>query len=133
MKVGQTCMKIAGRDAGSYCVIVEKLDNNFVLIDGNTRRRKCNLKHLEILDTTLDVKEGSTTAHVRKVLKDAGFPVHERKKGTKERKKTEKPVKTRKSLQKALEKAKNKAEKSKQKEDKKAKTKKAAEKKEAKK
>ena len=47
MKTGQLCVKIAGRDAGRDCIIVEVLDDNFVLIDGNTRRRKCNIDHLE--------------------------------------------------------------------------------------
>lgn len=38
MEIGRVCIKIAGRDAGMKCVVVEQLDNNFVLIDGQTRR-----------------------------------------------------------------------------------------------
>ena len=38
--VGRVCVKIAGRDAGKKAVVVEKIDSNFVLIDGQTRRRR---------------------------------------------------------------------------------------------
>ncbi len=48
-EVGTVCLKIAGRDAGMKAVVVEKLDKEFVLIDGQVRRRKCNIKHLEPL------------------------------------------------------------------------------------
>jgi len=43
---GRICVKTAGRDAGLKCVIVDVLDDKFVLIDGETRRRKCNILHL---------------------------------------------------------------------------------------
>jgi len=52
--IGRVCMKIAGRDAGKIGVIVDTLENGFVLIDGAVRRRKCNVMHLEFLDE--DVK-----------------------------------------------------------------------------
>ena len=35
--VGSLCIKIAGRSAGSYCVVVDKIDETFVLIDGNVK------------------------------------------------------------------------------------------------
>lgn len=60
MEVGQLCVKLAGRDAGKKCVIVDVLDNNFVLVDGETRRRKCNIIHLEPLNQKLDVKKGAS-------------------------------------------------------------------------
>lgn len=59
MEVGQLCVKLAGRDAGKKCVIVDVLDNNFVLIDGETRRRKCNITHLEPLNQKADIKKGA--------------------------------------------------------------------------
>ena len=43
--IGRVCVKLAGRDAGQKCVIVEILDEKTVLIDGMTRRRKCNKLH----------------------------------------------------------------------------------------
>ncbi len=73
--VGRLCMKIAGRDAGEHCVVVERLDNQFVLIDGATRRRKVNTRHLEPLDKTLDVGSGNHEA-VAKQFEALGFSVH---------------------------------------------------------
>jgi len=46
-EIGRICIKIAGRDAGRECVIVDVLKDKFMLIDGNVRRRKCNVIHLE--------------------------------------------------------------------------------------
>ena len=95
MNIGQVCMKIAGRDAGQLCVVVETLEGSFVLVDGNTRRRKCNLKHLEPLDRILEIEEGASTENVLEAMKEAGLPVPEKKKATKEKKKKEKPTKKR--------------------------------------
>ena len=61
MKQGQMCVKLAGRDAGKKCVIVEILDKNFVTIDGNVRRRKCNKIHLIPLKETVDIKNRKKT------------------------------------------------------------------------
>ena len=51
-EIGRLCVKIAGRDAGLKCLVVEVIDDNYVLIDGQTRRRKCNIKHLEPVSYT---------------------------------------------------------------------------------
>ena len=55
-KVGRLCVKLAGRDAGKKCVIVDVLKDNYVMIDGATRRRKCNIAHLEPLDKCIKIK-----------------------------------------------------------------------------
>ncbi len=68
MNIGQVCIKIAGRDAGQKCVIVELLDKTHVLIDGETRRRKCNMAHLELLDQTVSIGKGATHAQVAAAL-----------------------------------------------------------------
>jgi len=52
LDIGRICIKIAGREAGCYCVIVDKIDDNFVLITGpksitRIKRRKCNIDHIE--------------------------------------------------------------------------------------
>ena len=67
---GRVCVKIAGRDAGKTCVIIKKIDNVFVMIDGETRRRKCNLKHLEPLDKTLNVNEDASHKEVITLFKE---------------------------------------------------------------
>ena len=58
--VGRICVKIAGRDAGKQCVIVEAYDDGTVLVDGQTRRRKCNVRHLEPTERTVELKSGAT-------------------------------------------------------------------------
>lgn len=73
MEVGQLCVKIAGRDAGKKCVVVDVLDKNFVLIDGETRRRKCNILHIEPLEQTVDVKKGASHELVAKALESLGI------------------------------------------------------------
>lgn len=102
MSVGTVYMKIAGRDAGEYCVVVEQLENGFVLIDGNTRRRKCNLRHLEPVGKNVDISEGASTEEVRKAMKSLGLPVLEKKKKTKTTAKKEKPTRQRTAKKEAL-------------------------------
>ncbi len=59
-EIGRICVKLAGRDAGKKCVIVDVLDDVYVLIDGETRRRKCNVAHLEPLTTSLPLKKNAS-------------------------------------------------------------------------
>ena len=70
IEVGRVCLKIAGRDAGLRCVVVEVLDKNFVMIDGQTRRRKCNVIHLHPLDETVKVKAKASHEDVVKAFKE---------------------------------------------------------------
>ena len=77
--VGRVCVKIAGRDAGNKCVVVEQLDNTYVLIDGATRRKKVNIKHLEPLDEMLKIKKGASHEEVGKAFEKVGVQVHEAK------------------------------------------------------
>ncbi len=92
--IGRVCMKISGREAGKTCVIVDK-KNNFLIIDGNVKRRACNPKHLEPLDIVLKIKKGATTSEVKSAMKKEKLEVKDKKK--KEKKKLEKPVKKRKT------------------------------------
>ena len=72
IEVGRLCVKIAGRDAGKECLIVDVTDKNFVLIDGNTRRRKCNIDHLELLPQKADIKKGAAHEDVLKAMEALG-------------------------------------------------------------
>jgi large subunit ribosomal protein L14e len=52
LEIGRVCMKVAGREAGKYCVVLKKLDGTFVLVTGpkeltGVKRRRCNIEHLE--------------------------------------------------------------------------------------
>ena len=73
--IGQLCVKIAGRESGKQCVIVDKIDSIYVLIDGNLRRKKCNILHLEFLNRKLDIKKGASTAEVHKAMEKEGIKV----------------------------------------------------------
>ena len=68
-EVGRIVVKIAVRDAGKKAVVVEQFDNTYVLIDGATRRRKVNIRHLEPLDTVLELSAGAAHEEVERVLK----------------------------------------------------------------
>lgn len=81
MEIGQVCVKLAGRDAGQYCVVVDVLDGNFVLVDGNTRRRKCNIRHLEPIHDVLSIKENASHEDIIKAMKSVGIKILEAKKG----------------------------------------------------
>ena len=65
--IGTVCVKIAGRDAGKTCVVVDTLEGGFVLVDGDTRRRKVNVKHLEPTGT-VEVKKGASHETVMTAL-----------------------------------------------------------------
>ncbi len=67
--VGRLCMKTAGRDAGKIVVVVEKVDDNFVIINGNVKRKQCNIAHLEPLQQVLKIKKGASTEDVKVELK----------------------------------------------------------------
>tara|TARA_Y100000034_G_C6867275_1_gene395424 strand:+ start:189 stop:563 length:375 start_codon:yes stop_codon:yes gene_type:complete len=95
MKIGQVCVKIAGRDSGKFCVVVEKIDDTYVIIDGNVRRKKCNIKHLEVLDKEVEIKEKAESADVKKALEKIGIKIP--KKGSK-RPRQERPRKVKKKF-----------------------------------
>jgi|SRR3989344_7919193 len=93
VEIGQLVMKIAGRDSGEIAVIVDQLDHNYVLIDGNTRRKKCNIKHLEFIDKKIDIKKNATSESIKKELEKFGIKI---KKTGKKRESKPRPRKQRK-------------------------------------
>lgn len=78
-EIGRMCVKLAGRDAGKYCVIVDMLDDTYALIDGETRRRKCNLNHLEPMSKLVDIAKGADSAAIAAVLEKEGLKITESK------------------------------------------------------
>ncbi|OIO41537.1 50S ribosomal protein L14e [Candidatus Pacearchaeota archaeon CG1_02_31_27] len=96
MEVGRICQKIMGREKGKYCVIIEKIDTNFVIIDGYVKKRKCNVNHLKILDKNLELDKKISKEDIIKKLEKEGFKQKETvkikekfKKVTKDKKKNE--------------------------------------------
>lgn len=73
--IGTICVKLAGRDAGKRCVVVSKEDEKTVLIDGETRRRKCNVLHLEPTADSLGISEGASHEDVVAAFKEKGIGI----------------------------------------------------------
>ncbi|MBI2523411.1 50S ribosomal protein L14e [Candidatus Woesearchaeota archaeon] len=93
IEIGRLCVKLAGRDAGLKCVVVDILDDKFVLIDGETRRRKCNILHIEPLKDVLKIKKKASHEEIKKEFEKLGLKIRE----TKPKQKTERPRKKRKT------------------------------------
>ncbi len=91
MELGRICVKTCGRDAGKKCVIVDVIDDNFVIIDGETRRRKCNVKHIEPTKESVKLAKGADHGVVVAEFKKMGIELKE----TKPKKTTEKPKQVR--------------------------------------
>jgi len=55
IKVGRVCVKLAGRDAGDKCVVTKVLDESFVEIksQGRKKMRRCSIRHLEPTDVVV--------------------------------------------------------------------------------
>jgi large subunit ribosomal protein L14e len=67
-EVGTVCVKLAGRDSGKKCVVIEAPKDGIVVIEGETRRRKCNIRHLYATGESAKVKAGANHAEVMKAL-----------------------------------------------------------------
>ena len=93
IEIGRLCVKLAGRDAGKKALIIDILDDKFVLIDGETRRRRCNILHLEPLTQVVKIKKNSSHDEVAKALKEIGVEARE----TKPKPKSQKPKTKRKT------------------------------------
>jgi large subunit ribosomal protein L14e len=77
VEVGRICVKTLGREAGSKCVIVDLVDDNFVVITGpkdvsGVKRRRANVKHIEVTNDSIGIKKGSNDDEVKKALEKAG-------------------------------------------------------------
>ena len=73
IEVGRVCVKIAGREAGRKCVIVDIIDRNFVLITGpqkvtGVKRRRANINHIEPTEKRVKIKRGNSDEEVMEVL-----------------------------------------------------------------
>ncbi|MEB3846684.1 MAG: 50S ribosomal protein L14e [Desulfurococcales archaeon] len=78
IEVGRLCVKIYGREAGRKCVIVDIIDENFVLITGpknltGVRRRRANIDHIEPLDKKIDISKGASDEEVMDALTKEGL------------------------------------------------------------
>jgi large subunit ribosomal protein L14e len=77
-ETGRICLKIAGREAGKYCIIVESIDDNFVLITGpkavtGVKRRKCNINHIEPTEDKIQIDSKADDASIENLWKSSGL------------------------------------------------------------
>ncbi len=77
-EIGRVCIKNVGREAGKYCVILNKEKQSFVLVTGpklltGIKRRRCNVNHLNPTEHMLDVKENTSDEDVITAFDVAGL------------------------------------------------------------
>ena len=75
---GRIVLKIAGREAGKYAVIVENVNDNFVLITGpkaitGVKRRKCNIDHVEPTEHKFDIDSKADDATIENLWRSSGL------------------------------------------------------------
>ena len=75
-EVGRICVKIAGREAGRKCVILDIIDKNFLLITGppsvtGIKRRRVNMNHIEPTTTKIDLSRRATDEETIQALTEA--------------------------------------------------------------
>jgi len=75
IEIGRVCVKTVGREAGRKCVIVDIIDENFVLVTGpkqlsGVKRRRVNIKHIEPLDLVLNIPRGASDDEVLKAIEE---------------------------------------------------------------
>ena len=78
LEPGRIVLKIAGREAGKYAVIVEGVKDNFVLITGpksitGVKRRKCNIDHIEPTEHKFDIGAKADDASIEDLWKSSGL------------------------------------------------------------
>ncbi len=77
-ELGRVCVKTVGREAGSHCVVVEVKDESYVVVTGpknlsGVRRRSCNKRHLEPLETVIPIAADADDEAVKKAIEEAGL------------------------------------------------------------
>ena len=77
IEVGRVCVKVAGRESGRKCVIVDVMDKSFVMVTGpkkltGVKRRRVNINHVAPLEDAIQVKRGASDEEVTQMLEAAG-------------------------------------------------------------
>lgn len=83
LEVGRVCLKLAGREAGSYCAVVKpagksKDEKSFVFVTGpklltGVKRRRSNIEHLQATEYKLEIPEDATDEAVIAAYEKAGL------------------------------------------------------------
>ena len=77
IEVGRVCVKVAGRESGRKCVIIDVMDKSFVLVTGpkkvtGVKRRRVNINHVAPTEDVVHVKRGASDDEVTQMLEAAG-------------------------------------------------------------
>ena len=77
IQVGRVCVKTQGRETGKKCVIVDIIDESFVLVTGpkvvsGVKRRRANVKHLQPLEDHLQISKGASEEEIVDLLDETG-------------------------------------------------------------
>ena len=77
IEIGRICVKVAGREAGHKCVVVDLIDKSFVLVTGprglsGIKRKRVNVNHIEPTVDRVDIGKGDSDENVSKALEAAG-------------------------------------------------------------
>jgi large subunit ribosomal protein L14e len=77
VEVGRICIKLAGRETGRKCVIVDIMDKSYVLVTGpqkvtGVKRRRVNINHVKPLQDRIEIPKGASDEEVNSVLEAAG-------------------------------------------------------------
>ncbi|ABL88298.1 LSU ribosomal protein L14E [Pyrobaculum islandicum DSM 4184] len=83
--IGRVVVKVLGREAGRKAVVVDIVDENYVVITGpkqltGVRRRRVNINHIEPTDKKIDIKRGASDEEVLKAVEAAGLVEYMREK-----------------------------------------------------
>ena len=78
VEAGRICIKTRGREKGKKCVVIERIDKNFVLVTGpgdltGVRRRRSNVDHIEPTKKTIKIKAGAEDDTIKKALATANL------------------------------------------------------------
>ncbi|MCE4608196.1 MAG: 50S ribosomal protein L14e [Caldisphaeraceae archaeon] len=84
IEIGRVCIKSTGRESGRKCIIVDIIDQNFVLITGpkeisGVKRRRVNIKHIIPTEHKLEIEKGASDEHIIKAIEDSGLLDYMRK------------------------------------------------------
>ena len=74
IEIGQICVKLAGRETGRKCVILDVLNKNFVLVTGpkdltKVRRRRANIKQIEPIKRKIFIEKNASDSDVLNAIK----------------------------------------------------------------
>ncbi len=75
IEIGRICLKTHGREAGQRCIVVDIVDENFVLVTGpkdltGVRRRRTNIRHLEPTTEKIKITTGAKDEELLKIMGD---------------------------------------------------------------